>query len=776
MKKCFKFVAISFAILAFACSRIDEVDESPMYLTRDLTFIASWEAVSPTTKTVRMDDGSTWWNASEEISVFYGSGTNGGSKFTSLNTTLQETVEFSGSMQMTGSWKDFWAVYPYDESNACDGSSITTVIPDVQTGSEGNFSGDAFPAIAKSNTNVFAFWNICGGVKFFVSRSDIKSITFKGNGGEVLAGKVRVVFNTDGKPEVAEVLDGKAEVTLNAPDGGTFKAGKYYYLTLLPTALDGGFTMTFNTADSKGVVTSDKPQTVKRSIFGVLKNIDSKVPEWETTLVVPELVDLGLPSGIKWASFNLGATKPEEYGDYFAWGETCPKTDYSWLTYKWCASGDSWNTAKFSKYCPDSYYGTVDNKTVLDIEDDAAWVNLGGYWRMPTDEECTELRENCSWTVTDNYDGTGVKGRIVTSNISGYTDKSIFLPAAGGRGGTDFYYVGKEGYYWSSSLILDSPYYGWSIMCLSQDVVRAGGDRSFGFSVRPVYDDRIHPESVSLNKSSLSLYVGCTEHLTATVLPDYATVKTVMWSSDNTGVATVDEKGNVRALKAGLATITVTTLDGAKTATCTVTVIQSLEPQAIDLGLPSGLKWASWNVGASSPEECGDYFAWGETVPKEEYSWQTYKFELGYGENGPFSKYVTEFIYDPTISYGTVDNKTVLDSDDDAASVNWGGSWRMPTDAEFTELRENCTWTWTTQNGVNGRLVTGSNYNSIFLPAAGLWGSALYDVGDFGFYWSSSLRKDQPAEAFSIKFNYDSLCQYIYGHRCQGFSVRPVTE
>ena len=133
----------------------------------------------------------------------------------------------------------------------------------------------------------------------------------------------------------------------------------------------------------------------------------------------------------------------------------------------------------------------------------------------------------------------------------------------------------------------------------------------------------------------------------------------------------------------------------------------------VDLGLPSGLKWATMNVGASKPEEYGDYFAWGETEPKKEYSWLNYKFELSTDNNGPFSKYVTNS------SYGTVDNKTVLDPEEDAAHVNWGGSWRMPTEEEWTELRTNCTWTWTTQNGVNGRLVTGPNGKSIFLPAAG---------------------------------------------------------
>ena len=205
---------------------------------------------------------------------------------------LLDVVEFSGSVQMSGSGKDFWAVYPYSEENECDGSSITTVIPAVQTASEGNFSDDVFPAIAKTKTTEFAFWNICGGIKLFVSRSDIKSVTVKGNGGEALAGKVKVAFNAEGKPEVTEVLDGKTEVTLEAPDGGSFKPGKYYYVTLLPTALDGGITLTFYTSSEKGEIVSDNAQIIKRSIFGVLKKVDSKVMEWESTGVEPEYVGI----------------------------------------------------------------------------------------------------------------------------------------------------------------------------------------------------------------------------------------------------------------------------------------------------------------------------------------------------------------------------------------------------------------------------------------------------------------------------------------------------
>ncbi|MBQ7388829.1 MAG: hypothetical protein IJW01_05635, partial [Paludibacteraceae bacterium] len=139
---------------------------------------------------------------------------------------------------------------------------------------------------------------------------------------------------------------------------------------------------------------------------------------------VPYAVDLGL--SVKWATCNVGASTPEGYGNYYAWGETTTKSTYDWSTYKWC--NGSYKT--LTKYCTSSTYGTVDNKTVLELADDAARVNWGGAWRMPTDAEWTELRENCEWTLTSDYNGTGVKGRVVTSKTNG---NHIFLPAAGYR-------------------------------------------------------------------------------------------------------------------------------------------------------------------------------------------------------------------------------------------------------------------------------------------------------------------------------------------------------
>ena len=490
----------------------------------------------------------------------------------------------------------------------------------------------------------------------------------------------------------------------------------------------------------------------------------------------PEVVDLGLPSGVKWASFNLGATKPEEYGDYFAWGETEPyysnldpltwkegkENGYYWLSYKWCQA----STQKMNKYCLDpsvGYNGFADGKTVLDPEDDAASINLGGNWRMPTDAEWTELTENCTWTWTTR---NGVNGRLVT----GSNGKSIFLPVAGMRSGVYLYAAGTLGIYWSSSLYESDAHSARQIACNSDGFERGYSSRYYGYAVRPVYGDRIPVESVSLEQSELELYAGKTAYLRATVLPENAHDISILWSSSDESVATVYYNGIVMAVAPGTATVTVTTLDGGKTASCTVTVLPvqgTPDLEAIDLGL--SVKWASFNLGATKPEEFGDYYAWGETEPKDDYSWSSYKWCMG--SNDSMIKYSTVSSLGHN---GFTDGKTVLDPEDDAASVNLGGDWRMPTYAEWVELLDNCTWTWVTQNGVNGRLVTGNNGNSIFLPAAGSWNNAkLYDAGFWGNYMSSSLYELISNRAKGVSFYSDGIMRSS-NERYYGECVRPV--
>ena len=190
----------------------------------------------------------------------------------------------------------------------------------------------------------------------------------------------------------------------------------------------------------------------------------------------------------------------------------------------------------------------------------------------------------------------------------------------------------------------------------------------------------------------------------------------------------------------------------------------------VDLGLPSGTLWATCNVGAEIPEDYGDYFAWGETQPKNWYDWSTYQYCNG-SENT-----LTKYCSNSSCGYnGFTDDLTILLPEDDAATANWGGNWRMPTKEEWQELYNNTTMTWTTQNGVSGMLFTASNGNSLFLPAAGcIMDDEYQHESVVGLYWSSSLSTDYPKDAWYFYFEPGNYGMDDFHIRYFGQSVRPV--
>ncbi len=192
----------------------------------------------------------------------------------------------------------------------------------------------------------------------------------------------------------------------------------------------------------------------------------------------------------------------------------------------------------------------------------------------------------------------------------------------------------------------------------------------------------------------------------------------------------------------------------------------------VDLGLPSGTLWATCNVGATTPEGYGDYFAWGETAPKDTYVGSNYKY---YGSIDGYESRatVTKYCFRPYNGYNNyTDNQSVLLPEDDAATVNWGSDWRMPTWEEWFELIKNTTNKMTIQNGVKGWLFTAANGNSIFVPANGYRDSKLNNAGNYGNYWSSSVYGDKATSAYYFCFGSDTYIDTA--PRNGGLSVRPV--
>lgn len=456
-----------------------------------------------------------------------------------------------------------------------------------------------------------------------------------------------------------------------------------------------------------------------------------------------DYVDLGLPSGTLWATCNVGANSPEECGDYFAWGETETKSVFSWANYRYCCGSES----RLTKYCGflyEGFYEYTDNLTILEPIDDAATVNWGGGWRMPTKEEWMEL---LSFTSHEWDTINGVAGVLFTAA----NGNSVFL--------------GDQWRLWSSSLCVGTCV-GTSdfVYCChvpgDADVVVE--DRCSGLNIRPV---RTHPqvELPTVLTEMVNEITANTAQCSGALTNDGGSAVTecgFCWStrayptlSDShvnadLGVGSFSATisglcANTKYLVRAYAINEAGIVYGVEKEFITLSSGVSGNHDYVDLGLPSGTLWATCNLGAAHPEDYGCYYAWGETEPKDIYSWSTYD----------------SFAFD------------------DAATVNWGYGWRMPTEDDCWELLENTTYFITTINGVFGVQYTADNGNSLFLPFAGLMrDDNCLEAQYYASYWSSTFGYYDTAVGFGNNgVNGSGSCNYVSSYWCSdGRSIRPV--
>lgn len=411
-------------------------------------------------------------------------------------------------------------------------------------------------------------------------------------------------------------------------------------------------------------------------------------------------IDLGL--SVQWATCNVGADSPEQYGDYYAWGETTTKSTY------------------YASNCTTWKQDVGDISGALQY--DAAKANWGGGWRMPTLAEFNELQDNCTWEWATLGGANGYK---VISNING---NSIFLPAAGYCAEESLESDGVRGMYWASTPAAEGTQYAYNFYFDSGYRCAYWISRADGHSLRPVLNVNSDDESNGVEENGND---NSSDNLTdrGPVTKKPANEEPANEKSMNEKSA-ADESATDELQKS----ITAGTYNG---------------HAYVDLGLR--VKWATCNVGADSPEQYGDYYAWGETATKSIYTEDTY----------------------------VADNKNHEDikgTSLDVAHVKWGGNWRMPTKAEFDELVDNCTWVWTSQNGKSGYKIIGPNGNSIFLPAAGYrYGDSLEGAESYGHYWSSMSYAEDYKIAYYLYFKVDNRCTNWEG--CSlGHSIRPVLE
>lgn len=511
MKRSYISLATYSLLLLVSCTNESEVIQSVKESPK--TFYATTESYNPQTKTSLNLSGNVLWKIGDQVSIF---------NVSTINQQYQVTDQSDGKTsaslyQVTTpgfvAGTDLptnIAYYPYSASNeiAKIGSDyeITVSLPSTQNYAENSFGNGSFPmaAVTEDGSDMnLKFKNVLGGLKLQLTGTDVISrIVVSGNNNEILCGDATVTASNTSTPSIVLSDDTKTSVTLDCGSGVQLNSETptIFIIALPPMIMTGGFTIDiYNTANGTQQIKSTRSQTITRSALLAMPAV--------TVACGPspyKYVDLGL--SVKWATCNIGASKPEEHGDYFAWGEIDPYYEpgyssynadfivwregitagYDWATYKYCNG----SRETLTKYCYSSncgYNGFTDSKNYLDPDDDVAHVKWGGNWRMPTQTELNELLDNCTWTWT--YQG-GVHGCIVTSNIPGYSGRSIFMPVTGKRSGKgmDGSY---SGYYWSSSL--DTSYRTWGGVCLilygtTGNTEESMGEefRCMGLSVRPV--------------------------------------------------------------------------------------------------------------------------------------------------------------------------------------------------------------------------------------------------------------------------------------------------
>ncbi len=434
---------------------------------------------------------------------------------------------------------------------------------------------------------------------------------------------------------------------------------------------------------------------------------------------LPQAIDLGLPSGTLWADMNVGATSPEDYGDYFAWGETTPKNTFTKDNY---AFG---TPPSFTKYTVD------DNRWRLEQADDAAHATWGGDWRIPSLMEYMELYNYCTWAWTAL---NGVEGYKLT----GKNGNSIFLPAAGSIQEDTHLQADAYVNYWVNSAHEWSFPYVYALGFTATRRYVQAVHRYHGRPIRAVQGEGIPSRVLRLavNDRTMGYALATGTHAvgfvkTLKAFPEDG-YQFIHWGDGNTD--------NPRTI-----TLTQDTL---------FTAYFAPLPQAIDLGLPSGTLWADMNVGATSPEDYGDYFAWGEVEPKDTYTWTNYKWGTS---NQTLTKYTPQ------------DGLITLEPADDAAQVLWRGDWRMPSKEEMQELLDYCTWTETKCDNIYGyEIKSKSNGKSIFLPRGGYINENGEHKNAIGYYWSATVGT---SGAYSIDSNPMKLEDRL---RYKGRNIRPV--
>lgn len=817
MKKSFALLALA-AIALCACTvQFEDTDT----LGQEIIITASQEGGGQTRTVIQDGTTSVLWEPGDEMKLFCDGK---GSRMVSQNTEPAGVASFAGTFNGVISFNEGFSsstpllgLYPYRADATADNTSITTTLPTEQTGKAGSFAKGMNICVAQSQSLKMGFYNVCGGVRFSLTQSGIKSVTFEGQDNEDLAGKVKIAFE-DGIPVVKEVLEGAKSITLAAPNGGTFETGRWYYIVALPGTLPGGFKMTFNTDTQYATLKSSGSVTVKRGVFGSLADADEGLQFNDKE---------GVPAGEDIITFKdpiakyACVEKFDKNGDgELSYAEAAAVTDITGLFIDWntVTSFDELQYFTALTAIPDRTFSGLEKLYSVILPPTITTIGDGAFSGCSSLVSIS-LPSSIESIGTSAFAHSSLVSIILPDAISSISEstfdcctslESVTLPSS-------LKTIGSWAFSFCSALkTIDIP-----------DGVTSIGINAFG-DCRSLSTVTV-PDSVT--DFSWYVFAGCSSLTSATLPAGLTTIPEGTFSGCNLSRFVFGE--NLTEIESDAfsgcdfldgdifkvdipASVTKIGRNNFTAARCVIvrsTQLVSIEAgafgqhtkiyvpsnlvelykvranwsdyadrifsiddyadqklikEAVDLGL--SISWASCNVGAFSPEEYGGYFAWGETEEKACYNWSTY-FDSVNGNRESFKKYYKG------------GDKTVLDLEDDVANVEWGGSWRIPTDKEWQELMDNCSWEWMDNEAnstVSGWLVTGPNNNTIFLPAA----DSRYNtegpvVGGHGLYWSSSLTledfSDYSEYVWCLYFDSSSFTRF-YSNRDGGNSVRPVCD
>ena len=783
MKKVlFSAMALTMSLMMLVSCNKDKKDPKEAVFTANIE-----QHIGQQNRTViNPENGDVKWLAGDKILVANGNGETAAFTLQSGAGTTEGTFRTTGEFEMT---EPFVAVYP--QTATLNGTTATFNLPAIQTLTQtGTFANGANPMAAYAEDENLFFMNLCGGldVRLLGDNIHMSGIRITGNESEKLNGNFTVDCSANEPALMAnQGTNGTNIVTLNCDVTLTSTTTAQEFFIVLPVgALAQGFTM--EVLDGEEVICTKQLET---NLAQIVRN---DVKRFNPLLIVNETpVPIELPDVTTSLVTDITTTTATAGGEILSdGGSAITECGVCWTTEgEPTIDSDHIATQVTMGEFSVNLAGLTQNTTyyIRAYATNEAGTGYGEVLTFTTEEEIIITAPTVTTNeVTEITTTTAIVGGQITSTGNGAISESGICYKTGNTEWTCVALEATENAF-STTLtgLTANTSYTVRAYATNEEGTGYGEEVSFttlGEIVITVPTVTTNAVTDITNNSALVggqitdagngtisesgiCYKTGTDEWTCVAL----TATNNAFSTTITGL-TANTSYTVRAY----ATNEEGTGYGEEVSFTTLNEGGGDEHEYVDLGLPSGLLWATCNVGADTPEGYGDYFAWGETTPKSVYNWSNYIY-------GNLDDGLTKYCYNSIYGYnGFSDNLTTLLPEDDAATANWGNDWRMPTQEEWQELYSNTTCIWTTHNGVNGRLFTSTNGNTLFLPEAGSY--ALLGNGEFlfeggGFYWSSSL-------LVGGLWNDPSYGNYLYFdgsyygmenvERCVGNSVRAVRE